>query len=174
MGSDISGLRFADEVAQLLMSETLQFCKTTNESMFVLEPCIAFDAHDTVATCLPALVHDNLFLNVMVFTTQVYIDLSFRQATSKPRRIDDKAILQHYGRSLSILRKRVADAAKRPHNVSDLTIMAVVLLALHALTMKDGSSARYHVVALSRLVTLRHGSIMSSTIRTKQILEVLR
>lgn len=174
VGSDMSCLEFADHVTQALMKETLQFCKVTNESLYVLEPCIDFNLDDTVAMCLPALAYDTLYLNVMVFTTQVYMDLSFRQATSKPRRTDDKAILQHYGRSLSILRARVARAERQPSDVSDLTIMAVLLLALHAMTIKDDLNARCHAIGLSRLVNMRNGGITAFSSRTKQMIEILR
>lgn len=174
VGSEMSCLVFADDVAQAVMNETLQFCKVTNESLYVLEPCIDFNLEDTVAMCLPALAYDTLYLNVMVFTTQVYMDLSFRQATSKPRRTDDKAILKHYGRSLSILRARVAQAERQPSDVSDLTIMAVLLLALHAVTIKDDLNARCHAIGLSRLVNLRNGGITWFTPRNKQMIEILR
>ena len=174
IGSDLSGLEFADDVAQPLMTETLRFCTVTNQSLYVLEPCIHFGSEDPVAMCLQPLACDALYLNVMVFTTQVYMDMTFRQATSKPRNTNSKAIMHHYGRSLRILRARVASAERGQLGGTDMTIMAVLLLAIHALVIGDASSARFHVVGLSKLVHTKQGGIMSFQDKTKQMIEILR
>jgi hypothetical protein len=174
VGSDFSGLDFADDVAPPLMNETLQFCTVTNESLYVLEPCIFFGSEDPVAMCLQPLACDALYLNVMVFSTQVYMDMAFRHATSTPRTANGKAILQHYGRSISILRSRIAGAEIDPSGVSDLTIMAVLLLALHALIIGDFQNARFHALGLNKLVNMKDGGILSFKDKTKQMIEILR
>jgi hypothetical protein len=160
VGSDFSGLDFADDVAPPLMNETLQFCTVTNESLYVLEPCIFFGSEDPVAMCLQPLACDALYLNVMVFST--------------PRTANGKAILQHYGRSISILRSRIAGAEIDPSGVSDLTIMAVLLLALHALIIGDFQNARFHALGLNKLVNMKDGGILSFKDKTKQMIEILR
>jgi hypothetical protein len=174
VGTDFSGLDFADDVAPPLMNETLQFCTVTNESLFVLEPCIFFGSEDPVAMCLQPLACDALYLNVMVFSIQVYMDMTFREATSTPRTTNNKAVLRHYGKSLSILRARIAGARLEPSGVSDITIMAVMLLAIHALVIGDFPNARFHTVGLNRLVNMKDGGVLSFKDKTKQIIEILR
>jgi hypothetical protein len=174
VGSELSALDFAESVNHALMHETLQFCSVTNENLYVLEPCISFDSHDTVASCLQPLIGDALYLHVMVFTTQIYMDRSFRQNTLTYRKTDHKGILHHYGKALGILKDRVAKAGNEESSISDLTIMAVLLLALHSLVIGDSPSARNHAVGLSRMVNMKYGGICAFRPMTKAMIEILR
>lgn len=110
----------------------------------------------------------------MVFTRQIYVDLSFRQGTLMRRKTDGKGILHHYGKALGILKGRVADWANEGPGMSDLTFMSVVLLALHALVIGDGPSARDHVQGFNRMVKMKYGGIHSFRPMTKAMIEILR
>jgi hypothetical protein len=72
------------------------------------------------------------------------------------------------------LRSRIAGAEIDPSGVSDLTIMAVLLLALHALIIGDFQNARFHALGLNKLVNMKDGGILSFKDKTKQMIEILR
>lgn len=175
VGSDLSFLEFADVVEPPLMNDTLQFCSATNEKLFALEPCISFNTTGIAATCLQSLTCDALHLNVMVFATQAYMDQIFWQTTlGRLRESSHKAILQHYGQALCLLRERVADAERQQSEISDVTVICVITLATHALVTGQAASARNHVCGLKRLVNLKKTGVYSFGSKTKQMIEILR
>lgn len=173
VGSDLSLLRFADIVDPSLMSETLQFCSASARNLFVLEQCISFDPRETIHACFHGLASDALYLNVMVFSTQEYMN-SLRATTTWPERSCRDSGAQHYGKALRLLRQRLDDAEKLPSAIADITIMAVMPLVMHALITGELSTARNHVVELSKIVQMRDGGLSFFSMRTKQSIELLR
>lgn len=173
VGSDLSFLRFADTVDPLLMNDTLHFCSATSKNLFVLEPCIAFDPRETVDACFEQLGGDALYLHVMVFSTQEYMNTLQMTATSLAKsRYSSSA--QHYGRALHLLRQRLVDAEQLLPATVEATIMAVMPLVMHALITGDLESASNHVVGLSKIVRMRDGGLSAFNTRTKQLIELLR
>ena len=173
VGTELSFLEFADNVELPLMNDTLRFCVATNKLLFVLEPCISFDSTHTNDPCIEALAHDALHLNVMVFSAQVYM-AGFRQTTSEEQGSSRKASLQHYGKALRLLRERVADAEGQRSEISEMTVMSVLPLAIHALLTGEHESMRNHVSGLRRLVSMRDSGIYSFRARRKQMIDILR
>jgi hypothetical protein len=168
VGSHLSFLEFADSVDQSLMHDTLWFCTDTNHNLFMLAPYMSFAAADPMATCIQPLALDSLYMNVMVFTTQVYKDI-----VSATGQGSSEQNLQHYGKALAILRERLSAASALDSTTSDLTIMAVLLLALHSLITGDSDGAVHHASGLSSLVNMK-GGIEIFRSRTKEMIEILR
>jgi hypothetical protein len=174
VGTDLSFLEFADSVELPLMNDTLRFCVTTNKLLFVLEPCISFNSTQITDPCIQALAYDALHLNVMVFSAQAYMAERFRQTTSEQQGSSRKASLQHYGKALRLLRERLTDAERQRSKISEMTIMSVLPLAMHALFTGEHESARNHVAGVRRLVNMRDSGIYSFTARRKQMIDILR
>ncbi|KAK3677466.1 hypothetical protein LTR78_003004 [Recurvomyces mirabilis] len=174
VGSDISFLKFADNVEESLMSETLQFCSATNEHMYVLEPCISFEAYDPLALCFQPLASDALYLNTMVFSSKIFRDIASQNSIARSKGGRPNLTLQHYGKAISILRERVAENQSPDSEVSDITIMAVLLLAMHALVVGHATNARTHVKGMVRMIHMREGALVSYKDKTKQLTEILR
>jgi hypothetical protein len=170
VGSDMSFLEFPDVAQPALLHETLQFCATTNEKMFMLKQCIAFNPEDLTAICLQPFAHDALYFNTMMFTSHMFMDLVFWQTMARRRNGISRDILPHYGKALNLLQCQMVDVQQ----ISNMTVMSVILLALHALLSGDEASAKNHVIGLSRLVGLRFGTIYAFGSHTKQVIEVLR
>lgn len=171
IGTDLSFLDFADTVEPPLMNDTLLFCSATNENMFVLAPCISFEAPDTMATCISRLACDALYVNVMVFGTQAYLDQTFRQTAPDLR----GSCIKHYGRALGILRERIAEAERRRVAISDITLTSVIILGMHALATGQYESARNHVIGLGRMMGLRDRGFHSfSDNKTRSVVDLLR
>lgn len=174
IASALSFLTLSDTVTQPLLGETLQFCSSTHEHMYALAPCIAFDLESATAVCTHGITQDSLYLNVLVFGAQAYMNLMFQRTTSQPRWGDSKATLQHHARSLQILRARVAAAEGGRSRVTDITIMSVCQLVFHALPTGDVDSARVHMLGLRRLVSTRQDGIYSFREQPKATIELLR
>lgn len=174
VGSDLSFVEFADAVEPALMSETLHFCSTTKEKLFVLEPCISFNSDDTSATCVESLAHDALHLNVMVFGAQAYVDQVFWQTTLTARRSPHNGALKHYGRALHLLRRTLGDSVSSGSKVSDMTMMSIIALAVHALVVGQGQSARSHIAGLAELVGMRQNGVHSLMGKVTLVIEMLR
>lgn len=174
LGSDLSFLSFADTVDPLIMGQTLQFCATSDEKMFALEPCIAFDSANSASTCIRLLADDALHLNVMVFGAQTYMNHVFWQATSQPRRDPRHALSQHYGQALRLLRSRLAHISKHSSAISEIVIVAITSLAMSALASGDSVSAKTHVIGLSKMVNMQRSRTISFLRSPKHLLELLR
>lgn len=174
VGSNLSFLEFADSVQPVLMNETLHFCSVSDEKLFVLEPCVSFHSINASVGCLAPLAYDALHLHIMVFGTQAYINQFTLQATSNVRESSQKAIRYHYGQALCLLRQRLAGIQMQQSEVSDIIIMSISALAIHALFARDFLNARNHVFGLRRLVSMSEGGINSFASKTKQMIELLR
>ncbi|KAF2167175.1 hypothetical protein M409DRAFT_22604 [Zasmidium cellare ATCC 36951] len=172
VGTDLSFLDFADPVDPPLMNDTLRFCSATNENMFVLARCISFEAPDTMATCMRRLACDALYVNVMVFGTQTYLDQVVRHNNTTELR---RSCLRHYGRALGILRERLAEAERRRGVISDITINSVIILGMHALATGQYGSARNHIAGLGRMMSLRERGLQSfGENKTRSLVDLLR
>ncbi|KAK4553467.1 hypothetical protein LTR86_009524 [Recurvomyces mirabilis] len=174
VGSDISFLEFADDVEQTLMAETLHFCSFTNEHMYVLEPCISFEDYDPLASCFQPLASDPLYLNAMVFSSKIFRDIASQHSIARSRGGKSNRTLEHYGKAIRILRERVAENESPDSGISDITIMAVLLLAMHALVVGHATNARTHVEGMARMIHMREGKLSSFKDKTKQLMEIFR
>lgn len=173
IGSDLSFLRFADTVEPAILSQTLQFCATSDEKMFALQPCIAFDSANSASTCIQLLAHDALHLNTMVFGAQTYMNQVFWQATSEKRQSPRHVMSRHYGQALSLLRARLAEIGKQSSEISGIVITAITSLAMSALASGDSADAKKHVVGLSKVVNMT-GPRIHSLGNPKHLIELLR
>lgn len=174
IASSISPWSFADYVDPPTMAETLQFCSSTHEYMYILAPYIQFDLQDAMAMCREALGADKLYMNVFVFSAQEYMNLMSRRATSVSQVGSHNTILHHYGRTIVLLHQAVKDAVQQHSEVSDASIMAVCQLIFHALFAENLESASMHMLRLRRLVDTKRQGINFSRHRPKAMIEVLR
>ena len=100
--------------------------------------------------------------------------LRLRQTQSQQRGSSHGASLEHYGKALSLLRKRLAEAEQKRSTISDLNVMSILPLAMQALFVGEHESARNHMAGVRRLVSMREGGIHSFSAMTKQMIEILR
>jgi hypothetical protein len=135
-GTDLSFLNFADDINHSQMGETIRFCRATTEILFVLEPCISFNSTGIAQACVQLFSSDPLHMNLMALGICAYKDQVHRQTTPNSLGGFSKIGLYHYGKALSLLRERLTG----PPEVSDVTIMAVVVFAMHSLF--SGEAAR--------------------------------
>lgn len=169
VGSDLSLLQLADNIDYALLNDTLQFCSALDENLYLLEPCFHFGPKNDISACLSTFASDALYLNVMVYSTQMYLEKARRRTTVYADQSRCRSILQCYGKALSLLKGRVENPETRS---SDKTIMAIYPMAMQALLVGDAKSARNHVVGLSRLVDMKNGGL--SAFDAKQKIELLR
>lgn len=171
IGSDLSLMNLADDVSLPLKHETIRFCTTMDETMYTLGPCISFEKKDDWTFCLQPLCVDSLYLNIMVFGSQTYIDMAYKQATGQPRRLENHP--KYYQKSISLLRERLVGIDVQT-GIYDAVIVAVFTLAMQSLIIGMIDRAEHHMNGLKTLVSMRPGGILSFRSRTKQMIELLR
>ncbi|KIW17909.1 hypothetical protein PV08_05104 [Exophiala spinifera] len=181
ISSDLSLLEFPDKVGLILREVTVRFCTTTSEYVHFLDPCVDFNTSDDSAVCLWSLFHDALYMNIMVFGAAAFTNIAFQQATSQPWRNGREDGMQHYGQALRLLRERLAEVEHPSSGLQtqgpslyDTAVTVVLVFAMHALTIGNFNLARCHLLALSKLVTMRKEGLVSFRQRTKQMIELMR
>ncbi|KAK3375797.1 hypothetical protein B0T24DRAFT_664915 [Lasiosphaeria ovina] len=166
-GSDVSSIRFPDEVEPGAVEAVLQFSTIAKRVLFPLESCIFFE--NRAETWIAPLAVDPAFLHVMAFTSQWYFDVIM---PGKPTDVVSRRTVPHYTRAIEILRQRFAHDDD-PAQLSFTTVAAVMGLAGHAFVTGDIKSARNHMEGLYRIVRLR-GGVSGFAGATKLVVEILR
>ena len=181
VGSQLSLTHFADTIEPQMLRDLLDctlasllclcsmltaqiVASTAKKLMFPLEMCILFDKQDK--SWFQPLFFDALYLNVMVFTTQVYFNFLLNRCNHNHVRKPDV----HFVKSVRLLRERLL--AEDETAISDTTVVVVVCMAAHATMMGDYTSARNHLQGLHKIIGLRGG--IASVARPKLLIEAFR
>ena len=132
--------------------------------IFPLGSFIRFEKADK--TWFEPLFFDALYLHTMAFSAYTYLEIiSCRRNLNSAREADN-----HFIKSVGLLRKRLLIEGDQA--ISDLTLLVVLSMAIHAIMSADLASASHHLQGLRKLLNLRGGLI--SVTRPKFLLETFR
>ncbi|KAJ9614032.1 hypothetical protein H2200_002168 [Cladophialophora chaetospira] len=154
---------FADSIGSEMLQDIVDFTSIAKKLLFPLKLCINFETHDKA--WFQPLFFDALYLHTLAFSTNAYFRLLGRSSHGPGREPE-----LHFVKTLGLLRERLVLDDDR--TISEVTIVVVLSLSIHALLANDLSSARTHLQGLHRLICLRGG--LGSISRAKLLVEMFR
>ncbi|RYP37686.1 hypothetical protein DL768_010836 [Monosporascus sp. mg162] len=161
-----STFRLADETEPAAVEVILKFSTISKQVLFALEKCIFFDKR--AEGWIAPLAIDPALLHFTIFTSQYYYDVML----SRPQSPAKSRVSPHYLKSIRLLRDRLA-RGDDSEKLSSTTVTVVMGLAGFAMIEGDLATARHHIQGLSRIISLRGGTV---TLRPycKLLVEILR
>lgn len=134
--------------------------------LFPLESCIFFDRRAEM--WIAPLTFDSAFLHAMIFSAQFYFDVVSTGISSS---LSQRA-LPHFAKTISLLHERMThdDDEQR---LSNSTVVAIMVLVMHAHVSGDIKSARHHMQGLCKIIALR-GGVASFAGSAKLLMEIFR
>ncbi|KAI0890467.1 uncharacterized protein GGS22DRAFT_13939 [Annulohypoxylon maeteangense] len=168
IGSDLSLIRFADEIDEPTVNTIIEFSTIAKKALFPLESCIDFGPKKR--EWMEDLTKDAAYLHAMAFSAQGYFDLRRGRAPSTSSALTDP----HVVKTLRLLRERLETVDHGDMMQFLAKTAAIVLcLAFHAHLTGDYYAARHHINGLRRIVDLSGGfGVLKHN--AKAIVEVLR
>ncbi|KAJ9609428.1 hypothetical protein H2200_005755 [Cladophialophora chaetospira] len=165
VGSDLSFVRFADEIDPSTAISIIKFSTIATRILFPLLTAIGFRTDTTCS--LGPIDTDAAVLHITAFAVDGFIERILRQQGNST----SPTAMLHLQKGTRMLRKRLM-LGDDPMILSDSTMSAIVKLADTSHFDGDGEAAKQHMRGLRRLVDLRGG--MDALGGTRALVEVLR